>query len=112
MKIKIEEIKFDATQYLDDLDVAVTLMSHLPSLYERLDEKQRTNLLQIVTNKVIIDCDGEIISYELNPPFEYLSTLAASLNDGGKDGGGSEQVRDRLLQKKRLKTAFFLLRLG
>jgi hypothetical protein len=80
LQIKIEEIKFDVTQYLDDLEVALTLMMHLSTLYDRLDERQKTNLLQIITNKVIIDGNGEIISHKLNSPFEYLSTLAASLN--------------------------------
>jgi DNA invertase Pin-like site-specific DNA recombinase len=97
LQIKIEEIKFDVSQYLDDLEVALTLMMYISSLYERLDEKQKTNLLQIITNKVIINCSGEIISHELNSPFEYLFTLAASLNGETKEGGGSDHVRDRLL---------------
>jgi len=109
LQVKIEEIEFDATQYLDDLEIALVLMEHLSSLYVRLEEKQKTNLLQIITKKVIIDCDGEIISHELNSPFEYLFTLAASFLGNCREGGGSEQIRDRLLTKKRL-MPFFCLR--
>jgi len=96
LQVKIEEIEFDASQYLDDLEVALVLMEYLSSLYVRLDEKQKTNLLQIITKKIIIDCEGEIISHELNSPFEYLSTLATSIFGNGREGGGSEQIRDRL----------------
>jgi len=106
LQIKIEEIKFDATQYLDDLDVALSLITCLSTLYDRLDDKQKTNLLQIVTKKVIINSDGEIISYELNSPFEYLSSLAASVFGDDKEGGGSEQVRDRLSRKAPKQVSF------
>ena len=47
--------------------------------------------------RIISDPDGEIISYELHPPFEYLSTLASSKTGVSEEGCGLEQVRYPLL---------------
>lgn len=92
IRIKIQEMEFDARQYLDDLQVALVLMAKLPILFNRLDVKQKTCLLQIVAKRIIISCEGEIISCELHSPFAYLSTLATSLNRGSEEGCGSEHV--------------------
>ena len=85
-------MEFDARQYLDDLQVALVLMAKLPILFNRLDVKQKTCLLQIVAKRIIISREGEIISCELHSPFAYLSTLATSLNRGSEEGCGSEHV--------------------
>lgn len=90
---KIEELEFDASQYLDDLDVALVLMTNISTLYERLGEKQRTNLLQMFVKRIIINQEGEIIGHELLSPFEYLSTLTSCSESKNEEGGDSEQVR-------------------
>jgi hypothetical protein len=90
---KIEELEFDASQYLDDLEVALVLMTNISTLYGRLEEQQRTNLLQMFVKRIIINREGEIIGHELLSPFEYLSTLANCSDSKNEEGGGSEQVR-------------------
>jgi site-specific DNA recombinase len=90
---KIDELEFDAARYLDDLEVALVLMTNISVLYGRLEKQQRTNLLQMFVKRIIINQDGDIIDSELHSPFAYLSSLAGSLNGKSKEGCGSEQVR-------------------
>ena len=79
------------SNYTDDLEVALVTMSNISMLYGRLNEKQRTALLQVLLKKIIVDPEGEIVSHELHSPFAFLSTLATDLF-WGKDVGGSGWV--------------------
>ena len=90
---KIEELEFDASRYLDDLEVALVLISNIDVLYRRAEEHQRTNLLQMFVKRIIINPQGEIIDHELLSPFEYISALASHSNGRIGEGSGSEQVR-------------------
>jgi len=90
---KIEELEFDASQYLDDLEVALVLMTNVSTLCGRLEKQQLTNLLQIFVKKIIINREGEIIGHELLSPFEYISALASCFNGKNGEGSGSEQIR-------------------
>ncbi len=47
LSVKIEEMEFDARKYLDDLEIALALLASATTLYERLDEKQKNNLLAL-----------------------------------------------------------------
>jgi hypothetical protein len=93
IKLKIEELEFDASQYFDDLEMSLTLISQISILYDRLEDQLRTNLLQMVVKRIIINRDGEIIHHELHSPFDYLSTLATNINENSEESSGSEQVR-------------------
>lgn len=86
-------MEFDTSLYLDDLEMALVLMTNISTLYGRLEKKQRTNLLQMFVKRIIINQVGEIIGHELLSPFEYLSALASRSNSKNEEGGGSEQVR-------------------
>jgi len=89
----VKELEFDARQYLDNLEVAIVLLTNLSTLFDRFKEKERTALLQVLIKQIIINCDGEIVSCELHSPFTYLSALAARLNgNGSKEGGRSTTV--------------------
>jgi len=48
LKWKIREMEFDARKHLDDLDVALFLLQKMETLFDRLDEKQKNTLLQVV----------------------------------------------------------------
>jgi hypothetical protein len=93
VQASIRELDFDTQIHLDDLEIALVLMSKLPELYSRLEKKDKTTLLQIMAKKVIIDSEGEIVDHELHSPFLYLSTLADSISDKSEEGYGSEHVR-------------------
>ena len=81
---------------LDDLDVALLLMTKLKDLYTRLKEEDRTKLLQVIVKQIIVSPEGEIIDYELNSPFVYLRSLVEGLQNPSNNG--SEQVRFRPLR--------------
>jgi len=65
----------------------------MSKLFERLEEKQKTNLLQIITKRIIINPQGVIVDQELHSPFSYLFTFAALVKGYREEGCGSEQVR-------------------
>jgi hypothetical protein len=44
--------------------------------FARLDEKQRSTLLQIIFKRIIVSPSGEIINYELNSPFATIYKIA------------------------------------
>jgi len=79
---------------VDDLEVALVLMTNIEILYGRMNEQQRTNLLQMFVKRIIINSQGEIIGHELLSPFEYLSALINHSNGENEEESGSEQVRD------------------
>ena len=93
IKATLKELEFDASKYLDDLDVALLLFANISTLYQRIKEKKRTELLQVLLKRFIIDRDGEIISFELHSPFTYLFSLASQAKaEKSKDGGCSTSV--------------------
>jgi hypothetical protein len=60
-------------------------------LCERLEEKDRANLVKILAKRsIIVNPDGLIIDQELHSPFTYLRNLAGSNGGSHRD---SEQVR-------------------
>jgi len=89
---RIGEMEFDASKYLDDLEVALALLANASTLFERLDEKQKNNLLQIIVKRIIINQEGEIISHKLHSPFSYLSTLISAFSGQNGEGWCSEHV--------------------
>lgn len=64
----------------------------MSKLFERLDDKAKANLLQILTNRIIVDPDGCIVDHELNRLFGYLRKLADDPNIKLKGPSGSKQV--------------------
>jgi hypothetical protein len=50
-------------------------MSKLKEKYPRLTNNKKTSLLRILTKKIIVNPDEEIIDQELNSPFEYLKGI-------------------------------------
>jgi hypothetical protein len=89
---KLANLERDFSRYLDDLDMALILMTQMSTLFDRLDDKAKHNLLQIVFNRIIVDPDGRSVDYELNWPFGYLSKLADDPNIKLNGQSGSKQV--------------------
>jgi hypothetical protein len=78
---------------LADLDAALRLMTRLSELFQRFDRKSRSALLTIVTEKIVVDVDDEIVDYELKSPFAYLHTLARDLQKVDEESCGSDHIR-------------------
>jgi len=92
IQLRIRELEHDSYQYFDDLEIALVLMAKLPELFLRLDENQKTFLLQVFAKRITINNVGEIIDYELYSPFEYLSILTSSFSGLSQEGYGSDHV--------------------
>ena len=97
LRKQIENVEFDPSKYLDDLEIALALLSNISTLYERLEEKQKNDLLQILVKRIIINREGEIISHELHPPFSYLVTLIEAFSGQNEEGFRSEYIHDGVL---------------
>jgi len=74
--------------------MALVLMTYIGKLFEKLEDKQKTDLLQILAKRIIINSQGEIIDHELLSPFKYLSALINRSKGENEEKSGSEQVRD------------------
>jgi len=75
IEANIADLERETTIHLDDLDVALILITKLSFLYPRLNEKDRAILLQVLVKRIIVDPQGEIIDHELNSPFAYLRNI-------------------------------------
>jgi hypothetical protein len=93
LEISIAELERETALHLDDLEVALLLMTKIGVLFQRLAEKGRATLLQIIIKRIIINREGEIIDHELNSPFAYLRNIADSLLPVKLTLHGSGQVR-------------------
>ena len=92
-ELTMAEMEREPKIHINDLDLALILLTKVGELYPRLDEKQKSTLLQILAKRIIVDADGEIIDHELNSPFVYLQNLLKSLfSPRNGEGCGSEQI--------------------
>ena len=60
---------------------------------ERLGDKERSTLLQILVKQFIVDQHGKIIDCELHAPFAFLRYLVEELYTLGSESRGSSQLR-------------------
>jgi len=60
---------------------------------ERLGDKERSTLLQILVKQFIVDQQGKIIDCELHAPFAFLRYLVEELYTLGSESRGSSQLR-------------------
>jgi site-specific DNA recombinase len=91
-ELTIAEMEREPKIHINDLDLALILLTKVGELYTRLDDKQKSTLLQVLAKRIIVDGDGEIIDYELNSPFVYLRSLVNTLfSPSNGEGCGSEQ---------------------
>ena len=105
-EINLVEMERETKTYLDDLEVALVLLSRAFDLFGRLNQNNQSIFLRILAKRIIVDLEGKIVDYELNSPFVYLKTLADAFGAPGEEGCGSDHVQQRLLEKA-LKGAFF-----
>jgi len=110
LELSLADLERDASIHLDDLDAALALMAKIGVLYPRLDEKQRSTLLQIMAKRIIVDRDGEIVDYELNSPFVYLRSVADGFSTPGNGEGGSEHIRVGALELRHSSSVSFVLK--
>jgi len=94
LHLKIEEMEVDVSQYLDDLEMALALMVNVSDLFNRLEDRQKTSMLQIIINRLVINHEGNIIFLKLHSPFTYLSTLSAGLDPTKNEGDSSFRLLD------------------
>ena len=96
-EINLMEMERETKTYLDDLEVALVLLSRAFDLFGRLNQNNQSIFLRILAKRIIVDLEGKIVDYELNSPFVYLKTLAGAFGAPGEEGCGSDHVQQRLL---------------
>jgi len=92
IELSIAEFEHEKMIRIDDLDAALVLMTRLGVLFERLGDKERSKLLQILVKRFIVDPQGKIIDFQLNTPFAYLQDLVKELSTFDSRPGCSTQV--------------------
>ncbi len=91
---RLDNLEREVSNYLDDLDTALILLTRVEMLYGRLGRKQRSTLLQILARRIIVDAGGEIIDHELHSPFTYLTSIKTKRpRSSSPHGHGSVHVR-------------------
>jgi hypothetical protein len=93
IEVSIVELERETLVRVDDLDAALVLMTRLPVLFERLGDKERSTLLQILVKQFIVDQHGKIIDCELHAPFAFLRYLVEELYTLGSESHSSSQLR-------------------
>jgi hypothetical protein len=87
LKSMLKELEIDARRYLDDLEVALVMINNLYVYYNRLEAKQRTKLLKNIFKKILVNVEGDIISFELHSPFKYLVSLISQVSSSENEEG-------------------------
>jgi hypothetical protein len=92
IEMGIAQLEREKRIRIDDLDAALLLMTQLKVLNERLGEKERSKLLQIFINRIIVDRQGRIIDCQLNAPFAYLQRVVEDLSNLDSESRCSTRV--------------------
>jgi hypothetical protein len=87
----LRDLEQHLTHYLNDLDIALLLLTKASDFYLRLDERKQAILLQILVKQIIDNSQGEIVDQELNSPFAYLRSLIKDFPN--QESCGSNRVR-------------------
>jgi hypothetical protein len=94
-ELMMAEMEREPKIHINDLDLALILLTKIEDLYTRLNDKQKLTLLQVLAKRIIVDSDGEIVDHELNSPFIYLRSLVnAFFPPSDREGCGSTQIHD------------------
>ena len=73
IELTLQKMEREPNIRINDLDMALILLTKVSELYSRLDEKHKSTLLQILAKRIIVNSDGEIIDHVLNSPFSLLA---------------------------------------
>jgi hypothetical protein len=103
---QMSRFETSSEKVLDDLDQALIVLACAPQLFGRLETNDQNRLLQILFRRIIIDMQGKVVEFDLNPPFVYLSSLMGgpSHDPTGRElteenQAGSRQFQPALLPK-------------
>ncbi len=69
LRTNLELLEQKCESYIDDLDDALTLITELDILYERLSRSDQKKLLWNIVEKVVVNTEGDIARVDLLPPF-------------------------------------------
>ena len=93
IELTLAEMEREPTIHINDLDIALVLLTKISQLYSRLDKNQKSTLLQILAKQIIVNGNGEIIDFKLNSPFLYLrSVVDYFFTPSNREGCSSEQI--------------------
>jgi len=99
---EIARLEAGSEEVLDDLDQALALLAYAPQLFSRLELGEQGRLLQILFRRIIIDTQGEVVDFNLNPPFVYLSSLMGTPPDSPP---GQEATKEKGAGSRKFQSA-------
>ncbi|MCA9892192.1 MAG: recombinase family protein [Anaerolineae bacterium] len=72
----LQSIHQESSSRIEDLDMALEILSQIGDRYARLDRETQREVLRKLVSKVIVDESGKVNRLELLPPFVYLTAIA------------------------------------
>lgn len=79
----LEHLGREKEYFFKGLDDAVRLLAKIGILYNRLESKQKRQLLLHLIERVVVNREGLIVKMDLRPPFGYLTSFRPA---GESDG--------------------------
>jgi DNA invertase Pin-like site-specific DNA recombinase len=81
----LESIQMQNEIHIANLDTALTIISKVGILYNKLERDNQKKLLREMVNRVIVCPEGTIQQMELLPPFAYLKDVTNRVRQGSED---------------------------
>ena len=83
--------------HIANLDAALTVVTKVGLLYNKLERSDQKDLLRQMIERVVVNPEGMLTRLELMPPFSYLRHVTQRIqNDGGVFSEGKQTPTLRL----------------
>lgn len=82
--------------HLANLDAALSVITKLGILYNKVDKENQRDLLRHIIKRVIINVEGKIIEVELRTPFTYLRSLLGG-DESSPSNNGSRGIAENVV---------------
>lgn len=81
LQMTLKNLGTEQQAHISNLDVALDLIAKISVLYDKLNCNDKSALLRLIVEKVIIDQDGNVMNLKLRPPFAYLRQIAHQVDE-------------------------------
>lgn len=82
IQLNLEDLSQKQEYHIANLDAALTIISKVGILYNKLERGSQKKLLREMVNRVVVSPKGSIQRMELLPPFAYLRNVTNRVRKG------------------------------
>lgn len=84
LRVSLEMIGHDEQTHIKNLDDALAWIGKLAILYETHSIEDQRELLRLIVEQIVVDNDGNILEFNLQPPFAYIQNIHQQMGHAGK----------------------------